>query len=234
MVGNTATLANIPAVSKTPGYDPNSSFTGVAKIMDSFQVLVTSNDFPAENINDLVHLLKSNSSKMNFSAAGVGNLTHLSGELFKNKSNTNFEIIQYKSGAESINSILSGQTQFTIDNISIVKPLIMDKKLKALAVTSTVRQSDLPSTPTMKEAGFQDLIITSFFGVVAPIATPKSIVQKLNKAINEVITTNFMVDQFKRLGGQVSPESPEQFQNFIANEILKWSNIANQSGLKVE
>lgn len=234
LFGNTATLANIPAVSKGAGYDPMTSFSAVARTMDSYQVLVISPDLPVNSVAELIQYLRANPSKMNFSAAGVGNLTHLSGELFKYKTNTNFEIIQYKSGAESINSIISGQTQFTIDNISVVKPFIQDKRLKALAVTSSMRKFELPDVPTMQESGINDLVITSFFGVVAPIGTPKLIIQKLNKSINEELKSDFMIENLKRIGGQVVQESPEQFQFFIGSEIKKWTTLANSTNIKID
>ena len=234
LFGNTATLANIPAVSKSANYDPMSSFVAVARAMDSYQVLVVSADLPVNSVADLIQYLRVNSIHMNFGAAGVGNLTHLSGELFKYKTNTNFEIIQYKSGAESINSILAGQTQFTIDNISVVRPFIQDKRLKALAVTATTRKPELPDVPTMQESGVNDLVISSFFGVVAPAGTSKVIVQRLNKSINEVLKSESLTDNFKRIGGQSVQESPEQFQSFIGSEMKKWTALSNDANVKID
>jgi tripartite-type tricarboxylate transporter receptor subunit TctC len=233
MMGNTAALANIPAVSKSANYDA-SSFVAIAKVMDSFQVLVASPEVPVSQVSELIQWLKSNPATMNYSAAGVGNLTHLSGELFKSKSHTRFEIIQYKSGAESINSILAGQTQFTIDNVSAVKSLVQEKKLRALAVTSTVRKTEMPEVPTLIESGLSDVVITSFFGVVAPSATPKAVVQKLNKVINDEMRSEHMTEQIRKLGGQVAQESPEQFQSFIIAETKKWSQIASQSNINLD
>jgi len=233
LFGNTATLATIPAVSKNVGYDPT-NLVAVGKVMDSYQMLVVYPDLPVKNVTELIQYIRANPSRSNYSAAGVGNLTHLSGELFKSRIGADFTVIQYKSGAESVNSILAGQTQFTIDNVTTVKTLIQEKRLRALAVTSPSRKAEWPDLPTMEEAGVNDVIIASFFGVVAPPGTPKEIIQKLNAVINEGIRSEAFQESLTRLGAQISPDTPENFQQLIAQEVKKWTTLWQKSGIKID
>jgi tripartite-type tricarboxylate transporter receptor subunit TctC len=233
LFGNTATLATIPAVSAKTGYDP-SKFVAVAKIMDSYQVLVVSPDLPVKSVKELVAYAKANPGKLNYGAAGIGNITHLSGELLKVKTGMEFLTVQYKSGAEALNAIMGGQVQMAIDNVTAVQALIKAGRLHALAVTSATRKPEFPDLPTMAEAGFSDFVVTAFFGIVAPAGTPKPIVAKLNTAINAGLQTAQFQTSLQRLGAQATPETPEQFQALIATEAKKWVDIAAAAHIKLD
>jgi len=234
MLGNTATLANIPAVSKNAGYDPIKNFAPIAKLTDSYQLLVVTPAFPAKSVAELVAYAKANPGKLNDAAVGAGNLTHLSGELLKARAGIDFAIVHYKSGGEALTAVVGGQVQFAIDNVTVVRPLVQDQRLRALAVTSRKRQADFPDLPTMMEAGIPDYEVTSFFGVVAPAATPMDIVNKLNRAINAALRTPDMRNAFANLGAQPATETPQQFAAFIAGELAKWTDLSNSAGIKVD
>jgi tripartite-type tricarboxylate transporter receptor subunit TctC len=234
LFGNTATLANIPAVSKSAGYDPTKSFAAVAKIMDSYMLLVVRPDFPARTVGELIAMAKANPGKLNHGAAGAGNLTHLSGELLKVRAGVDFVAVQYKSSAEFITALLGGQVQFAFDNVTSLRALIDEGKLRALAVTSAERQPDFPAVPTMVEAGVPDYVVTAFFGVVAPAGTSPAIVAKLNAVINEGLKTDALRDSLRKLGAEATITSPEQFAAFIAAETRKWTEIAAIAGIKLD
>jgi tripartite-type tricarboxylate transporter receptor subunit TctC len=234
MLGNTATLANIPAVSKNAAYDPVKNFAPIAKLTDSYQLLVVTPAFPAKTVAELIAYAKANSGKLDYAAVGAGNLTHLSGELLKARTGIDFAIVHYKSGAEAMTAVVGGQVQFAIDNVTVVRPLVQDRRLRALAVTSRKRQADFPDLPTMIEAGIPDYQVTSFFGVVAPAATPPEIVDKLNRAINAALRTPEMQTAFANLGAQPATETPQQFAAFIAGELAKWTDLSNSAGIKVD
>jgi tripartite-type tricarboxylate transporter receptor subunit TctC len=234
LFGNTATLANIPAVLRNPGYDPAKNFAAVAKVMDSYQVLVVRPDFPAKTVGELVAYAKTNPGKLNYGAAGLGNLTNLSGELLKLKAGIDFASIQYKSGAEFTGAVLSGDVQLAIDNVTALRGQILDGRLRALAVTSAARQKDFPDVPTMIEGGVPDYVVTSFFGVVAPAGTPVPIVAKLNAVINDALRSDVLRDNLKKLGAEPTIETPEKFSAFIAAETRKWTEIADVAHIKID
>jgi tripartite-type tricarboxylate transporter receptor subunit TctC len=234
LLGNTATLANIPAVSKNAGYDPLKAFAPIAKLTDSYQVLVVAPAFPARSAAEFIAYARANPGKLNDAAVGAGNLTHLSGALLKVRAGIDFATVHYKSGGEAMTALLGGQVQFAIDNVTVVRPLLQDNRLRALAVTSRKRQPDYPDLPTMIEAGVPDYVVTSFFGVVAPAGTPPDIVDKLNRAINTALRTPEIQSAMARLGAQAADETPQQFATFIAGELAKWTDLSHSAGIKIE
>jgi len=230
LFGNTATLANIPAVSKGAGYDPTKNLAAVAKVMDSYMLLVVRPDAPWKSVAGLIAYAKANPGKLNHGAAGAGNLTHLGGELLKVKAGIDFVAVQYKSSAEFNTALLGGQVDLAFDNVTSLRPLIDEGKLRALAVTSAQRQADFPNVPTMIEAGVPDYVVMAFFGVAAPAGTPRPVIAKLNSVINDALETEALQSALKKLGAAPTIESPEQFSAFIAAELRKWSEI----GIKVD
>jgi tripartite-type tricarboxylate transporter receptor subunit TctC len=234
LFGNTATLANIPAVSKSAGYDPVRNMTAVAKMMDSYLLLVVRPDAPWKSVGEIVAYAKANPGKLNHGAAGAGNLTHLAGELFKLKANVDFITVQYKSAAEFVTGLLGGQVDLAFDAVASLLPQIQAGKLRALAVTSAGRQADFPDVPTMREAGVTDYVVTAFFGVAAPAGTPAPIVARLNAVINESLQTEELKSVLKKIGGAPTIETPDQFGAFIAAELKKWKDISDASGIKVD
>jgi tripartite-type tricarboxylate transporter receptor subunit TctC len=190
--------------------------------------------FPAKSAAGFIAYAKANPGKLNDAAVGAGNLTHLSGELLKVRSGVDFATVHYKSGAEAMTALLGGQVQFAIDNVTVVRPLLLDNRLRALAVTSRKRQPDYPDLPTMIEAGVPDYEVTSFFGIVAPAATPADIVDRLNRAINAALRTAEMQNALAKLGAQGADETPQQFAAFIAAELGKWADLSNAAGIRID
>jgi tripartite-type tricarboxylate transporter receptor subunit TctC len=234
LIGNTATLANIPAFAKTVGYDPVRHFTAVAKITESYQVLVVRSDYPAQTVDALINLAKAIPGSLNFSSGGPGNLTHLSGELLKLKAAIDIVHVPYKSTAEAVTALLGEQVHMTFAGISVVLPLLREGKLKAIAVTSAERSADLPDVPTMIESGLPDYVVTSFFGVVAPAGAPAEIVAKLNRVINEALREPEMLASLSRLGTEPSTGSPQAFAGLIASELRKWKEVAASAGIAID
>jgi tripartite-type tricarboxylate transporter receptor subunit TctC len=234
LLGSTATLAVIPAVTKSAGYDPVKSFTAVAKITDSVQVVVVHPSLPVKSVRDLVAYAKAHPGKLNYASAGHGNLTHLAGELFKARAGIDMVHVPYKSDADSISAILGGQVQLTFASITVVLPFLRDGQLKALAVTGTARATELPDLPTVIEGGVPDYVVTTFFGVVAPAGTSAAIVGKLNAAINAGLAAGDMRANLQKLGAGAPPASPQAFADFIAAEARKWSALANSAGINVD
>ena len=234
LIGTSATLGVVPALMKNPGYDPIKSFAPVAKVADSTLVLVTPAAFPPNSVQELVAYAKANPGKLSYATAGVGNQTQLLAELFKSKAGIDVVHVPYKSGAEMVTAILSDQVQMAFPDVSILIPLIREKKLKALAVTSAKRHPQLPEIPTMIESGIPDYVMTFWSGVVAPAGTPTEIVDKLNGAINDGLRSEVVRDNLAKIGAEASPGSPKDFADFIAVETKKWSAVAKMSGISLD
>jgi tripartite-type tricarboxylate transporter receptor subunit TctC len=130
-----------------------------------------------------------------------------------------------------VTAVLSEQVQMTFPDISILLPLIAEKKVKALAITSAQRHPQLPDVPTMAESGIADYVTTFWAGVVVPAGTPPDIVAKLNVAIENGLKTQQVHDSLTNSGAQPASGSPQDFGNFIADEARKWAGIATTAGL---
>lgn len=233
-MGNTSVLVLIPILSKTANYDPEKLFAPVARIAESYQVLVVHPSLPVKTVAELVAYAKANPNKLNYSSAGIGNTIHLAGELFNHLAGTRIVHVPYNSGAEATTAVLGGQVQMTFVNITGLPPLIADGKLRALAVTSPKRLSLLPDVPTMVESGFPDFVVRAFFGLAAPFGTPAAIVDKLNGTINAEMTSNEMQTTLKRLGAEAGSGTAAEFAAFIAQERRRWSAVAKAANISID
>jgi tripartite-type tricarboxylate transporter receptor subunit TctC len=234
LIGTSATLGVVPALMKNPGYDPIKSFAPVAKVADSTLVLVVPATFPANSVQEFVAYAKANPGRLSFASAGVGNQTQLLAELFKSKAGLDIVHVPYKSGAEMVTAILGEQVQMAFPDVSILIPLIREGKLKALAVTSASRHPQLPDVPTMIESGIPDYIMTFWSGVVAPAGVAADIVNRLNTAINDGLTSASVRENLAKVGSQASPGTPQEFADFIAAETKKWSAVAKMAGISLD
>ena len=234
LIGTSATLGVVPALVKNPGYDPVASFAPIAKISDSTTVLIVHPNFPANSINELIAYAKANPGKLNYASAGVGNQTHLAAELLNARTGIGAVHVPYKSGAEMVTAVLGEQVQMSFPDISILLPLIAEKKIKALAVTSAARHPQLPDVPTMAESGIADYVTTFWTGAMAPAGTSSDIVNRLNAAINYGLNTPEMREVLARAGAQPAPGTPADFAKFIADETNKWSAIAKTAGIAMQ
>jgi tripartite-type tricarboxylate transporter receptor subunit TctC len=232
--GNTSTLAVIPAVTKNPGYDPVKNFAPVASVSESYMILVVNPDFPAKLVAELVAYAKANPGKLNFGHAGYGNVTHLTGEMFRSLANIDFLGVPHKGGAESITSLLGRQVDFLFESPVVLLPLIRDGKLRALGVTSATRKSEASDLPTMVEAGVPDFVATLLTGIVVPAGTPAPVVDKLNGVINETLRTPDVVELLTKFGSTARIGSPQDFATFLAGETRKWADIAKAANVVVE
>jgi tripartite-type tricarboxylate transporter receptor subunit TctC len=234
LIGTSATLGVVPALMKNPGYDPIKSFAPVAKVADSTLVLVVPATLPANSVQEFVVYAKANPGRLSFASAGVGNQTQLLAELFKSKAGLDIVHVPYKSGAEMVTAILGEQVQMAFPDVSILIPLIREGKLKALAVTSASRHPQLPDVPTMIESGIPDYIMTFWSGVVAPAGVPAEIVNRLNTAINDGLTSASVRENLAKVGSVASPGTPQDFADFIATETRKWSAVARMAGISLD
>ncbi len=234
MIGNTSTLAVIPAVSANAGYDPVKDFTPIAKVTEGFQILVVHPSSPLTSIKELVDYAKANPGKLNYAHTGPGGLPHLAGELFMLRSGAKMTGVSYRSGGESSTAVLSKAVDLTFENIAILGPLIRDGKLRALAVANKTRTPLLPDVPTMAEAGVPDAEANTFFGLVAPAGTPASIINTLNEAMNEGMQAPEIQTRITSLGTEAKPGTPEDFAAYIAAQHRKWIEVGKAAGVKID
>jgi tripartite-type tricarboxylate transporter receptor subunit TctC len=234
LAGNTSVLAVFPSVSSNAGYDPAKDFAAVAKVSESYQILVVHPSSPWRTVKDLVEHAKKNPGKLNYAHTGAGGLPHLTGELFLLRAGVNMVGVPFRSGGEATTGVLNQTVHLTFESITILLPLIRDGKLRALAITSRERTPLAPDLPTMIEAGVPDYEVTTFNGILAPAGTSDAIVKKLNAAMNEGLATAEMKAVIAKLGAVSPLGPPEQFAQFITAQITKWRGVAKASNIKID
>ena len=234
LVGNTSVLAVQPAVSARAGYDPVKQLAPIAKVSESYQILVTHPSLAARNVKDLIAYAKANPGKLNYAHTGPGGLPHLTAELFRAATGVDIVGVPYKSGGEAVTGVLSNQVHLTFEGITILLPQIRDGKLIALGVTSRSRTPLAPDLPTLHEAGVPDYEVTTFNGVLAPAATPPEIVKLLNATINEGLAKPQVKELIGKLGAEITPMTPEAFGAFIAAQFSKWKAVAETARIKID
>src|SRR5262249_4145946 len=161
-------------------YDPLNDFVPIALVGTSSNVLVITPSVPAKTVQEFVAYLKGNPGKLNF-GFGQGTLPQLIGEMFKAATGTEVTMIPYKGGAQSVTDMLAGQIHMNLGTLSTLLPLIRDGRLRALAVTSPKRTSDLPDVPTFVESGYPGVTTVSYYGVFGPKGIPAALVDKINR-----------------------------------------------------
>jgi tripartite-type tricarboxylate transporter receptor subunit TctC len=149
------------------------------------------------------------------------------------RSGTKLTAVSYRGGGESANAILSQTIQATFENISILRGLVEDGKLRALAVMHKSGSALLPAVPTMAEAGVADCEANTFFGLVAPAGTPTEVVDKLNKAVNDELSTPAMQTAITALGSEVVKNSPAAFAAYIATQSKLWIEVGKAASVRV-
>jgi tripartite-type tricarboxylate transporter receptor subunit TctC len=231
--GNTSTLAVIPAVSKSAGYDPTKNFAPIASVSESYMILVVHPSFPAKSVAEFIAYAKAQPGKLNFGHAGAGNVTHLTGEMFRSLAKIEFVGVPHRGGAESITALLGRQVDFVLESPVVLLPLIRDGQLHALGVTSAKRQPPLPDIPTMVE-GVPGFVATLLTGIVAPAGTPTVIIDKLNGMINATLEAPDMVELLTKFGSEARIGTPEQFATFLAGETRKWTETAKAANVSVD
>ncbi len=220
------------------GYDPIKSFTPVFLYGTNPVVLVVSANSPYKNLKDLITAAKANPDKISGASAGNGTSQHLAQELLAFKSGVKFTHVPYKGSAPAIQDAMSGQVDFMFDTTVVAGQHIQSGKLRALAVSSAKRLTDiLPDTPTVAESGLpglQGFEVVSWQALFAPAGTPKNIVDKLHAEILKIMQTTEMQERLKALGMQPSYLSPEQISQFQKSEIDKWSQVIKSANIKVD
>jgi tripartite-type tricarboxylate transporter receptor subunit TctC len=229
-----ATVAN--AISATLYEKLNFNFirdiTPVASIVRTANVMVVNPSVPAKTVPEFIAYAKANPGKLNMGSAGNGDLTHVSGELFKMMTGVNMVHVPYRGGGPALTDLLGGRVQVLFGGLPPAIEFIRAGTLRPLAVTTATRSEVLPNTPTVAEfvPGYE----TSFWGGIgAPKNTPAQVVEKLNKEINVALADPKMVARLADLGATVFPGSPAAFGKFIADETEKWGKVIRAANIKL-
>jgi tripartite-type tricarboxylate transporter receptor subunit TctC len=222
-----------PAVYSKLTYNTQKDFEPIALTMSSPSVLVVNPNVPAKTASELVAWAKANPGKLTMASSGAGGSPHMAAELFKLRTGIEYLHVPYKGANPAMNDVLSGVVLGGFKTATAAIPQIKAGKVRALAVAASQRLAQLPDVPTMAEAGFPDINVTSWNGIVAPAGTPKAIVDKLNAVVNEVLKNPEVVAQFEKRAAVPVGGSPAYFRAFIDRELKSWADVAKAANVKI-
>jgi tripartite-type tricarboxylate transporter receptor subunit TctC len=205
----------------------------VVGIMRVPNVMEVNPGLPARSVAEFIAYAKANPGKINWATSGNGTSVHLSGELFKIMTGVELTHIPYKGSAPALTDLIAGTVDVIFDNMPPSLPHIRSAKLRALAVTTSVRSEALPDVPTVAETvpGYE---ASAFFGMSVPAGTPAEIVDKLNKEINAGLADPKVKARYAELGGILTPGSPADFWKLVGDETEKWAKVIRTGGVSLE
>lgn len=228
--GSVTSLAiNVTAQKDLP-YDPLKDFAPVTFCFSTPLYLVTNINLPVTSVKELIALAKSRPAGLTFASGGPGSSTHLAAELFRSMTAANIVHVPYKGSAPAMTDVMAGHVDFMFEGGGI--NYVRDGKVRGLAVTSLKRSVNAPNLPTMNEAGVAGYEAAIWFGIVAPVATPRPLVHRLSTDIGKILNQPQFRERLAAL--DIAPGTPEQFGNYIRSEIPKWRKVIQSAKITIE
>ena len=231
-LGVPSSLTMNPYVYKALPYDTLRDFAPVTQTATNTFGLVINPALPAKSVKDLVALARSRPGELSYGSFGIGNQTHLGGELFSSQIGIRMLHVPYKGEPPAVVDLLSGQIALIFSPMQGVVPHIRAGKLKLLATCGVERARAFPDAPSMTEAGYKTVVITGWTGLLAPAGTPRDIIDRLQKEIAARILAPETRDSLSKQGAEPVASTPDQFAAFIKAEMVKWSAVIKAAGLE--
>jgi tripartite-type tricarboxylate transporter receptor subunit TctC len=230
---STAAMSIAPHIYKKLPYDPLNDFEFVSLYAATPNVLVVNPNVPAKNMKEWLDWVKVNGKSLNMASAGAGSQSHLTGVALLTDAGLQSTHVPYKGGGASVTSVVGGESQWTITPAPAVMSLIKSGRLRALGQSLPQRTALLPDVPSIKET-VPAFNYSGWNGLLAPKGTPKAILARLRAALLEVAKKPQLIEQFAAQGAQVVTDTPEEFRNFVRQEIESSGKVVRAAGLKVE
>ncbi len=223
-----------PALYPKLPYDAIRDFAPVTNVTTQAQVLVTGSASPMKTVTDLVRAAQSQPGVMNYGSVGPGTATHLAMEMLQSFGKIRLTHVPFKGSAAAHVDLIGGQIHVMFDGLPASLPHIKSGRLRGIAVSTAQRQSFVPELPTVAEAGYAGFEAVGWAGIVAPAGTPNAILDKLNREIVRIISTQETKARFAAMAINPVGDTREQFGAFIKAEIAKWRGVIKEAGVKVE
>jgi tripartite-type tricarboxylate transporter receptor subunit TctC len=222
-----------PAINQKLPYNTKRDFTNIAELGAAPNVLMVSNDVPANNLQEFLDYARK-SGKLAFGSTSVGGSTHFSGELLALYTKAPLFHVPYKGASPMMTDLLGGQIKCAFNDIAGAAPFIREKRCKAIGITSVERSASMSEIPTFVEQGLKEFIVTTFWGIYGPAGMPPELVAHINQLADECRRSPDMVNFFAQNGGWTSTKSITEFNNFINSEIDRWARVAKERNIVLE
>jgi tripartite-type tricarboxylate transporter receptor subunit TctC len=233
MVSSGPLAINPFTYSKVP-YDPLNDFAPITNMASVAHVLVTTPDFPARTLQELIQAIKAKPGAYSFASPGAGTTQHLSMEMLRSRSGMEMVHVPYRGSGPAQIDLMGGRVALMFDAVQSVSGLLREGKLKAIAVSTATRSPFVPDVPTVAESGLPGFDSSGWIGIAAPAGTPPAIVNRLNAEIVSILQTAELQERLKAAGFVAIGDSPERFRAFIRSEVAKFEKIVKEVGIKLD
>jgi len=233
LMGGASNAINMSLIAKMP-YDTLRDFAPVSHCVTGANVLSVHPSLPAKNLKELIALAKARPGQLRFGSSGIGSSNQMAGELLKMMAGINIEHVPYKGNAPALTDTIGGHIEMMFSGVPSLLPHIQSGRLRGIAIGSLKRFPALPNTPTFDESGLKGYEATTWFGLMAPVKTPRDIVVRLSVETDKILKSQevrerFLVEGLEPIGG-----TPESFAQFIRAEIDKYAKVVKAGNLKGE
>ncbi|MEI6025539.1 MAG: tripartite tricarboxylate transporter substrate binding protein [Betaproteobacteria bacterium] len=230
----TTTYAINPSLRDKVPYDPLKDFTPVIQSTAIPLLVVASNGFAAQSFAEVLAMARKKPGELTMGNSGLGTAAHIGMELLNSMAGVKFTHVPYKGIPPAMTDLISGRLQMLCTSPAQVMGQIRDVKIKALATTGARRMSQLPQVGTVREAGVAGFEVNAWVGYMVPSATPRDVVQKLNREMAAIITSPEIRDRLTADGSEVVANTPEAFATHVRSELDKWGQVIRAAGIKAE
>ena len=223
-----------PTLYRRLSFDPLRDLPGVARIASLPNVLIVKGDGPVRSVAELAAYARANPMRANFSSAGSGTSSHLSGVLFGQRMGVEVQHVPYRGTAPSMAAVLNGEVLFAIDNAPASRQQVLAGMLRALGVSTAARASTMPEIPTLQEQGVANFDVASWYGIAAPAGVPRPIFDRLGAEIVAALGDPAVVQRFRDYGAEPAPLGPAAYDAFMLREKELWAPIVRAAGVTVD
>jgi len=228
---NIASSAIAESLYAKPGYDHQRDFAPLSRIGTTPNAVVVHPSMPAKTMKEFIAFARANPGKVSYGSSAAGTSPQLAMELLKLRAKIDVVHVPYKGAPQAMSDVIGGQIPVGATNVPAILAPVHAGRMRALAVTSANRLKELPAVPTMLEVGFPDFVVTSWYGVCAPAATPQPLIEKLHADVTTVLRSPEMQQRLTDLMIEVSPTSREEFAQFIRAEHARWAQVIKAIGI---
>ena len=219
---------------KSLPYDSVRDFAPVGSVAGGPYLMVVPVSIPAKTAKEFVGWAKANAGKVSYASAGAGNPTHLAGELFKMAAGIDMLHVPYKGGGAVLPDLLAGRVATFFASVSTALIHVNSGKLRPIAVTTKQRSPQVPDTPTFMEAGYADVEVNAWYGMLTTAGTPKARLDQLSRALQQVLSEQQTRDLITKQGLVPEPSSSDEFSRLIRSDIVKWAKVVKAAGIQPE
>ena len=234
LIGTVSTLCINASLHKKLPFDTVKDLAPLSLLASTPSMLVVGNSIAAKSVKELIALAKAKPGQLHFASPGSGSSAHLGGELLKQSAGIDIQHVPYKGTGPAITDVVSGQVAMFITNMPSVMPMVKANRLRALAVTSLQRSVLVPDLPTVAESGIPGFDITVWYGLLAPAATPKPLISRLNQELRKMAEIPDVKERLAAQGAEAMSSTPEEFAKRIRDDLAKWGKIVKASGARVD